>query len=621
MELVYLWIERYNNIIDTGFNFSSEFEVNYKKEDNQLQIDRTEDSSPSLFNEQFLNINAVVGKNGSGKTSLFSFFQIVFASQEHEKSSYPFILVTKKNDGQIIIFDNSRKPDLNYISQLENIQIKDDCQDLIGNVQPIYFANGISSLNDNNRAFSSTFYDASINADLKRAVEKSNHYLIEDFERFIEGFPNPDKDAETKEKYEYEKKWIKNWRSPLPFLEREDIITKLDFISKYKKVDLGLIPDYLELSFNGSFFFNNKLKFGHILGEELAEKFSQLLGREINPYQGDFKLRLMEGIILSFYLYIINYQLYFEIKNSNIDEIVGIFKEKSKEEYPSAISTWISESEVIHDKGSFVKIQNLLHDLKTSIESILLAYTGISDRLFLVLDDNLKALLNGIFDCWYEQDFIFNLNWGKVSAGESAILTLFAHIHSLSKNEINKTIWLFLDEVELYLHPEWQRDFFNNLHTYLPEFFGEDKIQLIISSHSPFVISDIPKSNIIFLNKKADSSCEVINNKVMPETFGANIHELLATSFFMHEGVIGEFAKGKINSLITYLKSDVEANAEWNLSNSWQLINTIGDENVRSFLIEFYNKKVSKNPNIDFLEEQINKLQAIKAKIEGGQDD
>ena len=69
-------------------------------------------------------------------------------------------------------------------------------------------------------------------------------------------------------------------------------------------------------------------------------------------------------------------------------------------------------------------------------------------------------------------------------------------------------------------------------------------LHIIIASHSPFILSDLPKENIIFLEE---------GKQVKPfkgkQTFGANIHTLLSDGFFMSDGLMGEFAKGKIEEI------------------------------------------------------------------------
>ena len=68
MELVYLWVEEYKNIKNQGFNFSPRFTCKYDKDKNELTIEEKKDYV-SIFPEN-INVTAIVGENGSGKSSI-----------------------------------------------------------------------------------------------------------------------------------------------------------------------------------------------------------------------------------------------------------------------------------------------------------------------------------------------------------------------------------------------------------------------------------------------------------------------------------------------------------------------------------------------------------------------
>lgn len=78
--------------------------------------------------------------------------------------------------------------------------------------------------------------------------------------------------------------------------------------------------------------------------------------------------------------------------------------------------------------------------------------------------------------------------------------------------------------------------------------FPNQRFNVYLATHSPFVLSDIPSQNIVFLKNNAQISKKL-------NTFGANIHTLLSDAFFMEDGLMGEYAKSKINKAIELLKS------------------------------------------------------------------
>ena len=150
-------------------------------------------------------------------------------------------------------------------------------------------------------------------------------------------------------------------------------------------------------------------------------------------------------------------------------------------------------------------------------------------------------------------------------------------------NEVNKikNILIFLDEFEIGLHPEWQKKTINYFINFLK--ILDIKIHIILTSHSPFLLSDIPKQNIIFLDKDEKGNCKVVDGlKEKKQTFGANIHTLLSDSFFMEDGLMGEFAKSKIDKVITLLNQD--RLDEDDLKYCEQIISIIGEPIVKNQL-------------------------------------
>ncbi len=137
------------------------------------------------------------------------------------------------------------------------------------------------------------------------------------------------------------------------------------------------------------------------------------------------------------------------------------------------------------------------------------------------------------------------------------------------------------------------------------QYFNNKKNHFIISTHSPFLLSDIPKQNIIFLDKEKNGNCKVVDAlKDKKQTFGANIHTLLSDSFFMEDGLMGEFAKGKIDKVIKLLNK--EKLEEKELKYCEQIISIIGEPIVKNQLQRMLDsKRLSK---IDVINKKIKEM-------------
>jgi len=121
----------------------------------------------------------------------------------------------------------------------------------------------------------------------------------------------------------------------------------------------------------------------------------------------------------------------------------------------------------------------------------------------------------------------------------------------LSKTHINNGAIFFLDEIEITVEPSFQRKMVKLVVDFINDFFKDNPCHIIFASHSPILLSDIPDSNVVFLEKDKDTGCtHVVDHKETGKTFGANIYSLYKNSFFMKEGLMGEFAENKINNII-----------------------------------------------------------------------
>ena len=109
---------------------------------------------------------------------------------------------------------------------------------------------------------------------------------------------------------------------------------------------------------------------------------------------------------------------------------------------------------------------------------------------------------------------------------------------------------VIFDEVELYYHPEMQRQFTNIMMKTLKsvQFTNMRGINIMMVTHSPFVLSDIPDSNVLCLGE---------GDNEVTKTLGGNIMEMLSSSFFMNNS-IGDAIKEEISAIVTLYNRAVE---------------------------------------------------------------
>jgi hypothetical protein len=145
----------------------------------------------------------------------------------------------------------------------------------------------------------------------------------------------------------------------------------------------------------------------------------------------------------------------------------------------------------------------------------------------------------------------------------SSVLYHLVNLDSVRASTIEKVkykyVQIVLEEIELYFHPEMQRKYVNFLRKSIINLQLNyiRNISICFVTHSPFILSDIPHANIMFLALEHGKAIQV--NK-QQKTFAANIHNLLASGFFMTDGLCGEFAIDQINHTIVYLNNAIKLN-------------------------------------------------------------
>lgn len=241
--------------------------------------------------------------------------------------------------------------------------------------------------------------------------------------------------------------------------------------------------------------------------------------------------------------------------------------------------------------------------INTQCGSVLERFNTLPSPLFaptiyLIKDTDYNRIMNAVH-AESRRNYLIEkkaIQLSQLSSGERQFIyttsTLIYHafnILSIPRDErvAYRNLCFVLEEVEICFHPEYQRTFINNLlallaRTELNKAFG---ICVIIVTHSPFVLSDMPKGNILYLDEGKNVTADKHLN-----TFGANVNELLCQSFFLSGGFMGEFAKQKIESLVTFLKSEA-TNDYWNAESAKKVIDLVGDEVIQYQLRQLYAAK------------------------------
>ena len=561
MELVYLWVEEYKNIKKQGFNFSPRFRCEYDEEKNELTINENKDYV-NIFPKN-INITAIVGENGSGKSNLLS----LLIREDLDGSSKLLIkLFFNKNEEIFYLSCNNKEEKINFCnSTLYKVQLETKFRDII------YYSDifSESSLKENTLISNISLWNKINNDEISSYIEEFDSLL----------------------------------KFHLEYIKTDEIILikQLKFIPGIER-----LPKNVHFSFKPFMFYD----------EEEETKFNDFVKMGI----GILTILTDRGYDtnnrLSDEFYAIEQSLGLNCKLKDLEKMINQSSDELKDLYFQFVKPFLNNYQKI------LKISKINeNDIVIPIEQI---------------DEEFIESITNLFSYHDKEQFI-NLIWDyELSSGEDAFLRFFASLFRIIKEKqyaISDFI-LVIDELENYIHPNWQSKIIKLLIDFLllERLSIVSNIQIIISTHSSFLLSDLPKENVVFLEK---------GKQVYPfddgkQTFGANIHTLLSHGFFMKDGLIGEFAKDKIKSIIDYheklLKKELTKNENKKQRDEekeiyekehkikfWQIQSIIGDDYlkqvIKNHLVEIekilYDEYLI-DKEIKKLEDEIKRLQRLK---------
>lgn len=213
-------------------------------------------------------------------------------------------------------------------------------------------------------------------------------------------------------------------------------------------------------------------------------------------------------------------------------------------------------------------------------------------------------------NCIYQ---ILNIKLPKMSEGQRVFLDMIAKtISAIYEIEPGDSLVLLIDEPDRALHPEMARNFLAVLLENVNE-CKDRNIQIILSSHSPFIVTDILPEGVYSIGIE-NGKRKIINNE---NTYATNIYYLLMDSFML-ENTFGEYSYRQITNIIQMLNSTEKMDKE-KLKWIKNVIDRIGEPTVRRKMIKLYEKKDTKKSYlIDRLLEEMDerKIEKIKEILE-----
>lgn len=639
MELLYLWIEDFRNIQKQGFDFSAEFKFQVIANDQsqskglldyKLIISKNE-SYVNLFDSNIIKVTGIIGKNGSGKSTLLHCLKMM--TGKLSILVCPLIFCLRDNEtGTIKTYYYNGGGDKDMIPLNVTLEAERSIKKVYKVNQPKAYTidrfgiegSKIKGLDFDFSSIASCYFSNTFDSHRENIYEGihniSTNYKIESFLK--DYIASKEKAAQRKKQ---EKPKIELWPSHILQFHKSELKGLLKFLSyanTRKTNQLPVLPKTLIVEFK----FDD---YEHLIGEGkgsfLYEKKNieeiQKAAVVIANQSKDKRKNFMNMVILTSFYHVLRKEL-LQPEITSMDDTRALIKSLSdnpKELFVSLRKILAPLSKLKDDSLESKTITEFLgKSFENAVQRMQFSDTdNVSDNKAhyrLKIENNLWSVLSLIFDLQALDDANYmDYSWGGgLSTGQEAFLTHFARLNDLKNKLGTKPIWLLIDEGDLYFHPEWQKRYFSELLEYIKFLFPRNRVQLIITTHSPFIASDLPKQNLIFLKQDAEGMCQVANNEIQFETFGSNIHELFTNSFFLADGLMGEFARTRIAELIKELNSTVRISREEYENNYKQRIEIIGESFIQAKLFELVASKTDNNVIDSIIEIRNNEIERLR---------
>jgi hypothetical protein len=616
-----MYVEDYKGLKDFEITFDNNYEIKYNKEKDTLSISKkcksTNNNIENFYSIDKIkgnidSINLLIGKNGSGKTSVLEMLNL---SKERREIDYMIIYKSVENNEDFIIEKNGSSKFIK-IKESKEIKLENelykyyDDKNHIGKIGVIKFS----------------FSEKTINATQREILFEKNAQSETIIYKWNVGLGNVSKE----EIYNYlikvnQEKNNNNFENAyfallIPDLYEELKKSKSREINEKIKLDFSKIDSFFKLYNNKN---ENNFNFDEI------ENFD-------NKNEDNIKDIIFNNYFNYIYLLIIleilnkNSKEMYELKEIK-DELLELLNDKSLFEkceilfkkYDKLINMgfdWYipKRYDIIERIGSLIEnisekeidiqnpertIKKIKIDCKKKNKKLVELLKEYDSFLIPRIENSLDLSLKNIED-------ILKIEEEGLSDGERIKLQYFSTLHGVLRGELkNKEyITLLFDEVETFLHPEWSRRFLYELIEELGR-YKDKKFKLIFATHSPFLIADVLAKDCIYLEKENGKIEAKIHNDL--KTFGANIIDLFKNTMFL-ESTFGKFATEKIKGVVDKIEkaekySDIKHEVDF-------IIDEIGEKLISNKLKSMIESKFE-NKDEEYYRKKIEEYQAKLEKL------
>ncbi|TFW31402.1 AAA family ATPase [Duganella callida] len=535
MKICFIWVARYRNLENFSLNLCSAARFEYSNASNTLDKLPSRALPGNFFGESVADVAGIFGKNGSGKSNALEMICHVLKGGPDVLNA-DFLIVVREDDDSYVChyaFGDSRAaPRLalaaaevsvrKYVSALEPLSV-------------VYFSNVFDQRAPN---FPQGVDDISVNNQYQRPLHLRRRAIASDFKRQIDLLNSTHLTtfalALPLQIRISSNCWNRDWLINRAHARRDYLQMALD-------VDVHLRRQ-LMVSANSAGFILQFI-WAFFLGIYLDQLQINDRNNEVNRVFMDDANAVLAGLPLV---------------DSPVEQgemMLRCLEKNIRGDAPTiveAANRFRADATVrdIDMRIGFIRrLQGYLAGLDLVCELDGRHNYARHEFLLRYQTDTERALVADFAQTFADDD-VFALDWVGISSGYKAYLTLFSSLygHGLKQGRAHRLICI--DEGDLYLHPEWQKGFLQKLLTDLPALLP-GTMQLVLTSHSPFLLSDLPNQCVTLLNAEQPA---LHGMQLEEKTFAGNLYELYTLGFFLKQSKVSDFAYNKVAQAIDWLE-------------------------------------------------------------------
>lgn len=602
MKLIYCYIEHFRNIENQDVSLSDEFDCRYR--DSKIFIEKREKNPlmDYIYDNGFMsNLRIIVGKTGSGKTNFLQLIGMDWWNRKSTADGDAYLLLYKMhNENDFFVeevglgnkiraycftYDFDKHEILKYIPAAY-----DDHEDtyIINAFDRYAFAScpydnvRQEQMFDNNQ-----FIPRKITQYGKSSVSMECEFLKEYLSHFSE--------KSIKRRVSFVIGW-KNWQNKIQS-DLDEKLIKREYWTYKDRAEEQRDKNFRNGQYNKPIEYDKKSTPKSRFIHDLMVDFAIYLRKwaELVEYEFPEKYYPYTGIV---------YDLGIEDPRELPDgKKMGILKRID----------WLCQY-IDYHTDEITSNRGLVWQIGSDIRDLFHLLGKMDDKYFtdieftipvMDIDINGKTVMREVFERMeqYRPDQIgvfteclLPYHWSYVSSGEYQYAKIWGVLEEYGvrvkmmtqgqkySEAIQPNLILLLDEPENYMHPEMCRTFIRNLNILLSKRNSNTELQVLISTHSPFMLSDVMASQVIKMDYDENGKCVISESK--KPYYAANIHSIMADGFFL-EYTIGEQArifledKFKLLQRLTCLNRNLSSSEKEELTMIRSLIPNIGDALIR----------------------------------------